>query len=182
MLRKLVAITLVLMLAGCGGQFDTPAGSSPDGPNDPQSCSLIGRINIIPVNYEIERAGIIYNLSAFILDAGCEPKKIDADVMRVTIVVKDGLERRMEPTLDDVKRASPWGTTAFIPNWPGRFSIHMLVEGDLTAEQVAEHDVEYVACTVTGRADTAPGALDLAPLERGHGTAECYVFSDGTVK
>lgn len=164
----IVISVMSLLTAGCYAQA----------PEKSDTCSGIPNVNVIPVSYQqVERAGLIYDLTAYLLTASCNPVAFVDPNLKITTVVTNDLGQRIDPVNNSNDKGSPWKELAFIPLWPQqrRFHIQLIAEANVTREDVAKGDVEWVACAIFPRIDKAPSSLDIDELINGHGVAECNV-------
>jgi hypothetical protein len=178
-LKTLTIGTIALVAVLIAECADTPAGSSPDGGPEvatAEQCEVPSKMDVEYMSYQ--KAGLIYDLWGYAMTAGCDPVKFDDPVLRITLVVQDALGRRLPPLLDAKETDSPWKSITQIPNYPGRYSISLVVEGQLTRDEVAHGNAEFVGCVVQPRNNTAPAALDVADLQEGQGKATCLVKSE----
>lgn len=159
---------------------DTPAGSNSEADPKSQKCNGIPLVQIIPIAYDVPvttaRVGLIYDLYAYLLTGSCNPVAFVDPNLKITTIVIDGSGARRDPILNSADKGSPFKELVLIPQWPGRFGIQLIAEANVTRDDVANGNVQWVACLVMPRADTAPVALDIDVLTSGHGVAECEVI------
>lgn len=169
----IASIALVaVLIAECS---DTPAGSNSEDQPKSATCSGLPGVQIQPVAY-VERAGLIYDMTAYLLTSGCTPVAFVDPNLKITSIVVDASGTRRDPILNSANKGSPWKELAFIPTYPGRYGIHLIVEANVSRKDVANGDVEFVACVLQPRNDKAPSKLDVDILENGHGVAECQII------
>lgn len=120
----------------------------------------------------LAQAGLFYDLSAFVMTAGCEPVRLKG-TLKVTVVAKDDINRRLPPFLENSVQDSPWKDKSAVLT--SRYTIHTVVYANVSSDQVALGDTEFLACLSIPTLTSAPAAVDVEPLNGGRAMVNCYI-------
>lgn len=172
---SMILVSILTLISAKACPKDTPAGSNDDPAPKSATCSGLPGVQIQPVGY-VEKAGLLYDMNAYLLTSGCTPVAFVDPNLTITSIVVDASGARLNPILNDAKKGSPWKELALIPTYPGHYGIHLIVNAHVSRNDVANGDVEFLACALQPRNDKAPAKLDVDILENGTGHVECEII------
>lgn len=164
-----VLLVAVLALMGADGgcdrsRYDVPAGSTGGdsaGNNQPDggrvmACTIPDKPDVELMSY-VEYAGVVYLAAAYLLDEDCNMADVSQDVLRVTLVATDASGRRLPPAHNSYRSPSPYHVQVNIAVATG-YSINLVATSNMTAAQVIDNEVEFIACQlvpVSGQGPTS---------------------------
>lgn len=179
------ALTVVLAVMAADPKScksDTPAGSDRGdsaGNNQPdagrlEQCAAPQPIDIDPI-VRVERAGVTYIVTAYLMDEDCDIVDVDQEVMKVTLVATDASGRRLPPAHNSIRSGSPYNAKVDLAV-PVGFSIEIIAVSDMTAPQKIDNGVAFMACQILPTKAGPPTSVKLVNADKSRGSkVECSV-------
>lgn len=146
---------------------DSAGNTQPDG-GKKEACSVPQKIQIEPIS-QVEAAGLRYVVTAYLMDEDCEVIDNDQDVMKVTLVATDASGRRLPPAHNAHSTSSPYNTFVDLAVAVG-FSIELVATSNMTAPQVVDNGVAFIACQILPIRGTHPTSVRLENVTSARGS------------